>query len=348
MQIQHYIRNNKPVWSELEQLLGRFERRKQTIEATDIDQLVLLYRAASAHLAFAQTYYPQDEIQIFLNQLVSRAHHVLHAEQRNSSQRLSDFFKRRFVGYLLERWRPIALAFVLFVLGALAGFIAVWNNPLNLYTILPGSMADHIDPSQVGQNHQDLQSAVTSSTIMTNNIKVAILAFVGGITFGLLTIYVMIYNGLMVGALAAVFWQAGKSYVFWAYILPHGIIELSAIFIAGGAGLYMGYRMISPGIYTRKYMFLRSVQESALLLVGTIPLFVIAGLIEGYLTPSALPLYSKYIIAVATLSALVLYVVYGRINQRRHERLNGMIELGAGGTSPSHSSGKLIKVHHSL
>ncbi|RXZ76677.1 stage II sporulation protein M [Paenibacillaceae bacterium] len=317
MEIRRFIREHKPLWSELDELLSRFEKRRRTIEAAHIDRLTQLYKTVSAHLAYAQTYYPGDEITKLLNQTVARTHHILHAEQWKTSHPIGEFFKRHFPTYLLEHKYAILLALLLFTVGGLAGFLAVWTDPLHLYALVPAQMADQIDPHAVGSNHDQLMNATFSTTIMTNNIRVAILAFASGITFGLLTVYILIQNGLLIGALAAVFWQSGKSYVFWAYILPHGIIELLAIFIAGGAGLYMGYRMINPGNYTRKYRFLQSVKQSALLLVGTIPLFVIAGIIEGYITPSALSLEAKYAVAAATLVALVLYIGYGRMNERR-------------------------------
>lgn len=345
MQIQHYIRNNKPVWSELEQLLIRFERNKRTLTAADIDRLASLYRSVSAHLAYTRTYYPRDELSSFLNQLVSRAHHALHAEQWKGSERLGDFFKRRFIGYLLARRAPVLIAFLLFLLGGIGGFLAVWQDPLAMYTLLPDGMAERINPAALGQQDGQWLAASSSATIMTNNIRVAILAFAGGITFGLLTVYAMVYNGILVGTLAAVYWQAGKTYAFWAYILPHGIIELTAIFIAGGAGLYMGYRMISPGLYGRKYMLLRSIKESALLLVGTIPLFIIAGLIEGYITPSTLPLFAKYLAAGATLVALILYGLYGRLNERRYQRklrASGQGPLGMAADGDAYGEGRAL------
>ncbi|MEK8132286.1 stage II sporulation protein M [Paenibacillus filicis] len=325
MDIQRFIRDHRPVWSELERLLERFDRRKREVQAEEIDRLTSLYKQASSHLAYAQTYYAGDEVETFLNQLVTRAHHTLYAEQWKSGTRIGEFFKRHFIGYMLERRWFILLATLLFLIGGVSGFAAVWQDPLNLYAVLPASIADNVDPQRVGENHDSVQHAIMSSTIMTNNIRVAVLAFVSGITFGILTVYLMAYNGLIIGALAALFWQSGRSYSFWAYILPHGIIELTAIFIAGGAGLYMGYRMIVPGIYTRKYMFLRSVKESALLLIGTIPLFVIAGIIEGYITPSGLSLEVKYGFAGLTLLALAVYVMYGVVSGRKrrlqeHER----------------------------
>lgn len=314
--VQHFIQQYKKVWSELDELLIQFERKKRTVEATDIDRLSHLYKTASAHLAYAQTYYPNDEVKIVLNQLVSRAHHVLHSEQWKTSHRLGDFFKRHFVQMLVDRKGFILAALLLFIVGGFAGFFAVWTDPMNLYVVLPPEISHAVDPHRVGEGHDQLANATFSSEIMVNNIRVAILAFVAGITFGLLTIYLLVYNGLIIGALAALFWHSGMSYVFWAYILPHGIIELVAIFIAGGSGLYLGYRMIHPGPFTWKYRLLRTVKESALLLLGTIPLFVIAGLIEGYITPSTLSLEAKYIVAFATLIALGLYIWYGVVHNR--------------------------------
>lgn len=310
MDIQTFIRKNRSSWSELEQLLESVRRRRD-VGAEQIDRLIVLYRTASAHLAYVQTYYPDDEVRVFLNDLVGRAHHAVFAEQWKSTQRITTFFKATFAGLTIARKWFVLIAMLLFVAGGVAGFIAVKSDPLNLYTVIPEQIAHAIDPQRTGENHDEWLNALASAEIMTNNIRVAALAFVGGITFGLLTAYMMVYNGVLIGALFAVFLDAGRGYVFWAYILPHGIIELAAIFIAGGAGLYMGYRMICPGRYTRKYQFVRSVRESALLLIGTVPMFVIAALIEGYITPSSLTHAGKYLFALLTFVALLVYFAYG-------------------------------------
>jgi uncharacterized membrane protein SpoIIM required for sporulation len=108
-----------------------------------------------------------------------------------------------------------------------------------------------------------------------------------------------------------VYAQADSSYAFWAYILPHGVIELTAIFIAGGAGLHMGYRLLVPGRYDRKHQFLLAAKESAQLLLATLPLFVVAGVIEGYITPSGLSLETKYGVALLTLMVLFGWYAWG-------------------------------------
>ncbi|MBP1966895.1 stage II sporulation protein M [Paenibacillus aceris] len=311
MDISRFIREHKSQWTELEQLLIQLSKRKRGLHASHINRFTELYKTVSAHLATMQTHSPADETTVYLNHLVSQAHNAMYRESHSSSTQMKEFFLHYFPSLIRARSLFVALAFLLFVLGGLLGFLSVWKDPLNLSLIMPGAMADSIDPSKTADPRGDLHSPLVSTAIMTNNIRVAVLAFISGVTLGIGTVYLMISNGLLVGALAAVFMQSGKGYVFWAYILPHGIIELTAIFIAGGAGLYMGYRFFVPGPYPRKLRFLESAKESAQLLIGTIPLFIIAGIIEGYITPSTLSLEMKYIIAGITLLLLALYYIYG-------------------------------------
>jgi uncharacterized membrane protein SpoIIM required for sporulation len=304
------IKQYKTSWSELEQLLLLFDKRTKQIRAEQIDRLTYLYKLASTHLAQLREEDPGDEATHYLNDLVAKAHHIVYQEQFKSGHQLGRFLFVYFPSLVRTRLLFVGFAFLLFLIGAASGFIAVWSDSNHLYSVVPQAIAQSIDPDQIGKGGQSMQPAVMSSIIMTNNMKVAILAFVSGITFGIWTMYLMVYNGLLIGALAAVFWKAGKSYIFWAYILPHGIIELTAIFIAGGAGLYMGYRMFVPGQFQWRRQLLRSAKESTQLLLGTLPLFVIAGIIEGYITPSALPLELKYAFAAITLLLLLTYGGY--------------------------------------
>ncbi|TXK80996.1 stage II sporulation protein M [Paenibacillus sp. N3.4] len=322
MDISRFIKEHKPHWSELEQLLVSLSKRKSRLQASDLNRFTELYKLASAHLATLQTHLPMSETTIYLNHLVAKAHNAMYQENNKSSSQMKEFFLHYFPSLIRARSLFVGFALFLFLLGGLLGFLSVWNDPLNLHMIMPGSMADGIDPTKTADPRGDIHSPLVSTAIMTNNIRVAVLAFISGVTLGIGTIYLMISNGLLVGALAAVFMQSGKSYVFWAYILPHGIIELTAIFIAGGAGLYMGYRFFVPGPFPRKMRFLESAKESAQLLIGTIPLFVIAGIIEGYITPSTLSLEVKYLIAGLTLAVLALYYIYGVSKRAKHQQAN--------------------------
>lgn len=316
LDITSFWHKHKTSWSELEQLVERFGGQPRTISAADIDRLTLLYKKVSAHLAYIRTFHPGDEVTLYLNQLVSRAHNLTYRQQSGSFQQLRHFFGSYLFSLVQKRSGFIGIAAFLFLLGAIFGFAAVMADPLNIYAVLPQGMAEQFDPAQLGKGHDDINSPVISTLIMTNNMKVAILAFVSGITLGIFPIYLLLFNGLLVGALAALYAQAGNSYAFWAYILPHGVIELTAIFIAGGAGLHMGYRLLVPGRFARKHQFLEAAKESAQLLLATLPLFVIAGIIEGFITPSGLSLETKYGVALATLLILGGWYGWGLKRQR--------------------------------
>lgn len=311
MNVKQFVKQHRDEWEQLEQVMGKMERQTK-VSGPDIDRFQRLYQKAGQHLSYSQTYFPDEEVTTYLNSLVSNAHNILYKDQVSSAKQISRFFSTTFIGLLLDQWKFIMVAMVLFVLGGAAGFISVASNPLHLYSILPAEMVQGIDPDQLGASNGAVNSSLMSAEIMTNNIQVAILAFAGGITFGILTVYLLLYNGLMVGALAATFWHYDKSYEFWAYIVPHGMVELTAIFIAGGAGLLMGYKLFVPGRFTRSFQLKQQAKRSVQLLLGTVPLFVIAGIIEGFITPAALSLEVKYLVAFLTVIGLILYMVNGK------------------------------------
>ncbi|WP_440896446.1 stage II sporulation protein M [Amphibacillus sp. Q70] len=320
MQLKQFIRHNRKDWHQLEQMIKSFNKQRAKPTSQAIETFDQLYQKATQNLSYSQTFFPDAEVTEHLNLLVSRAHNVIYQTEHSSWKQFKNFFLEKFVGLLIEQWRPIIIAALLFFLGGLAGFLVVSQDLLHLEILLPGTLSNVLPPEELAANTQadQIDGAMMSATIMTNNIQVAILAFASGITFGLLTIYLLIYNGLVVGALAGLFWHSGSSYIFWAYIVPHGVIELLAIFIAGGAGLLMGYKLLVPGQFKRstqlKYHALRSVQ----LLLGTLPLFIIAGIVEGFITPADLSLEVKYIVAIVTLLGFSAYMLYGYWRRLKH------------------------------
>lgn len=310
MNVNQYVKLHRNDWKQLEEHILLIQRGKH-YDTTSLENYYKLYRKATQHLSYCQTYFPNEEVTSYLNGLVSKAHNLLYKDQVSSIQQMKTFFSTTFIRLFIEQWKFVLVATLLFILGGIGSFISIVTDPLHAYTILPSSMADAIDPSSIGQHDGAVDSSLMSAAIMTNNIQVAILAFAGGITLGILTTYVLIYNGIIVGAIAAIYWNAGKTYEFWAYIVPHGMIELTAIFIAGGAGLLMGYKLFVPGDYTRGYQLKVQAKRSVQLLLGTIPLFVIAGIIEGFITPAPISLELKYFVAFITVVGLVIYILVG-------------------------------------
>src|SRR5699024_1420341 len=341
MNIRQFVRRHRDEWKQLEQYTVHLEKKGRKVTGADVTTFQQLYQRAAQHLSYSQTYYPGEEVTEYLNGLVSKSHNLLYKSQVSSFQQIRYFFSTKFIGLLLEQWKFIVIAMLLFLLGGLASFLSIVNDPLHFYSIMPDEMSAGIDPERLGEGHDAIDPSLMSAEIMTNNIQVAILAFASGITFvfltfdrsllvdeiltnniqcailalasgitfGLLTVYVLVYNGLIVGGIAAVYWHAGMSYEFWAYIVPHGMIELTAIFIAGGAGLLMGYKLFFPGAFSRGFQLKENAKRSVQLFLGTIPLFIVAGVIEGFITPSQLSLEVKYIVAGVTVIALVLYMI---------------------------------------
>lgn len=313
MNLKQFIKLHREEWSKLEQYIAILSKGKRAISKKKLLEFDRLYQKAAQHLSYSQTYFPDEEVTYYINNLVAKSHNLLYKDQLTSGKQIRAFFSRKFVGLLLEQWKFVFVAMALFFAGGLASFLAVLDDPLHLYTVLPADVAQGVDPERLGEGHDAVDSSIMSAQIMTNNIQVAILAFASGITFGILTVYLLVYNGILIGALAALFLQHDMSYEFWAYIVPHGVIELTAIFIAGGAGLLMGYKLFVPGDYSRGYQLKRYGKRSVMLFLGTVPLFVIAGIIEGFITPAAISLEAKYAVSVITLIGIIAYIVLGKV-----------------------------------
>ena len=145
-----------------------------------------------------------------------------------------------------------------------------------------------------------------SSFIMQNNIQVTFLAFGGGMTSGLLTIWIMVFNGLLLGGLTGLTAHHGVGFELWTFVIGHGVVELTVIFIAGGAGLMLGWAILQPGLRRRRDALTLAAQEAVKLLIGCVPLLVIAGLIEGFISPNE-QLHSLVKWGVGLGSGLLLY-----------------------------------------
>lgn len=317
MDVKQFIKKHRDDWKQLEQMMAILGKTKKSSTGDNITKFHRLYQKAAQNLSYSQTYFPNEEVTPYLNGLVAKSHNLLYKDQVTSGKQIRHFFSTHFIGLLVDQWKFVLVAMLLFLLGAVGSFISVLNDPNNIYSFLPAEMVRGINPDQLGKGNADVASSLMSTEIMTNNIKVAILAFAGGITFGLLSIYLLYTNGLLLGALAAFFWQHERTYEFWAFIVPHGMIELTAIFIAGGAGLMMGYKLLVPGPFSRVYQLKEQAKRSVQLLLGTVPLFVIAGIIEGFITPTTLSLETKYIVALLTVLGLIFYLIIGKMNLKK-------------------------------
>ena len=310
MNPETFLQQRQAAWQRTETLLAALRRSPRALSAQELEEFGRLYRAAASDLALAQRDFPQQPVTQYLNELVGSAHAALYRGAPLRWRRVKAFYARGF-GQLYRTLLPYtAAAFALFLLGALGAFFAVWADASRIYIVEGPEIAPLVDQVQRGELWTEIEPAVrsaASSLILTNNIQVMFLTFAGGMTGGLLTAWVMISNGLHLGAIFGLLQVHGLAGGLGEFVLAHGFIELSVIFLAGGCGLYIGDGLLRPGLLSRQAVLRQRVRLSVTVILGCVPLLVLAGLIEGFISPSSLPWPVKAAVGLGTAIALYWY-----------------------------------------
>ncbi len=264
------------------------------------------YRAVVSDLAYARSQGASAGLVTYLNELAGRAHGALYSARPSRLRGIRNFFLADFPALFRSTFR--------YTLSAALVFFGAWAipalNPEIRDAVCPQKIAA---PDKNGKSRsllEEIDPAFISSAIMANNIQVGILAFAGGVTAGTLTVYQLAANGMVIGAIVSKAAPALGPKRFWALILPHGIIELTAIFICGGAGLLIGGAIIAPGNLRRADAIRRAGSRAIRLFAGAAAMFVVAAVIEGFVTPSSLPDSFKLAFAGVTAVALAGYLCF--------------------------------------
>jgi len=298
--VEEFVAARQRAWTRLEELLTRAGGDLRHLDAEDLEELGALYRRLASDLAIAQRDYPGDRVLLYLNQFFARAHAQVYRGPAGAWRRLARFFLVEFPQVYRANLRLMLAAALLFFGPALAAFFAVKLSEPVQRALVPPGLAELIRHGQMWTDVEEGLRPVASSFIMTNNIQVAFLAFAGGVLLGLGSAYVLLMNGLLLGAVAGMCDRYGLSLALWSFVAAHGAIELSVIVIAGGAGLMLGWALLHPGLRARSEALSQAAGQAARLLVGCIPLLVIAGTIEGFVSPSTLLPGVKLAIGAAT------------------------------------------------
>lgn len=306
MKEEQFIQANSVLWKELESFSQRINKKGiKSLPSRDIKRFLHVFRQCSHHLAYARTHYPNSSIVDYLNSLVGKCHNHVYAVKKVSSKQLFKYVFRGFPGLVREyKWFVIS-SFLFFFAGVLLSLLLVLHNSNNANIFLPANMIEGVKSGASGSGEWDYP--LVSSQIMLNNITVCLKAFVFGITLGLGTIYFLFANGIMLGALTGLFYLYGDPVKYWSLILPHGIIELTAIFISGAAGLIIAKSLLLPGEYKRIHSLINGAKKSVSLIIGVVLMLVVAAIIEGFFTPLNIPAWSKLEFAAATALILIGY-----------------------------------------
>lgn len=317
-----FIQARQSQWKDLATLLDRCQANAKGLSTEDIHRLGSLYRAATSDLAVAQRDFPAQRVTLYLNQLVARAHATLYRSEPLSLKRLWHFVSVGFPQACREAGRFIVVAALLLIIpGLLAGFSTALE-PASARWLLPPEAAPRIADIE----RQDLwvnipvnERPYASAFIMRNNIQVSFLAFGGGMLAGVFTVWVMVFNGLLLGGILGLTFYYGVGLEMASFVIGHGVIELTVIVMSGGAGLMLGWAILQPGLLRRRDALALAGRRAVKIVIGCVPLLVLAGTIEGFISPAeSIPWPVKFAIGIG--SGILLYsylLLAGRERKRR-------------------------------
>lgn len=313
MQEGEFVEGSRASWERLAVSVAHARKSGVAkLPAVELRQMHEDYRRTAADLAFAQTHFGGSDTTVQLNRLIGQAHGELYGAAPRRAATLWRWIVRDYPRLLRANWRPIALAAALLFGAAALGYLLTYVNYPLARMFLPAQFRDVVTsaPKPTAESDRLLGTVapLLGAFIGINNVYVALQAFAGGLTFGVLTAYSMFQNGAMLGVLWAMFAQAGLTLPFLALIVPHGALELSAIAIAGGAGMMLARALVFPGDVPRMTALRHASGQSARVVLGTVPMFVIAAFIEGFVTPRSFDPWLKIGLGIAVFALLCVYV----------------------------------------
>jgi len=306
--MSRFINERKNNWQRLEELLenlkGNSLRRLTRAEVREFGEL---YRRAATDLAIARAETRDPKLLNYLNSLVIRAHGKIYRAENQGFELIWQFFAKDFPQAFRRTWKFTFLAFAVFTVFAVASFILCYYDQDFANSIGAGDVRYAAQDNIKWWESLNDANPIGAAYIQQNNIRVALMAFAFGAFFCIGTVFLMISNGLSIGGVLGVCYATNPQFGFdlVTFMVGHGVIELSCIFIAGGAGMMIGYSIINPGDLSRGQALKKAGMEAAKIVIGCAILLFIAGIIEGFISPSALPVSVKF--GVGILTGILMY-----------------------------------------
>lgn len=303
-----FVKRNKERWQE-------FEKALNATQQPHPDKLAEIFIQLTDDLSFARTQYPNSRTTNYLNTLASKIHLEIYRNKKEDKNRFITFWKKEVPAVVYESRKQLFYAFVIFMVACLLGGISAMHDETFVRLILGD---DYVNMTLTNIERGNPMAVYASSEeadmffmITLNNIKVSFLAFAAGLIFSVGAGYILFSNGVMVGAFLTFFIKEGLFAHAASVIMLHGTIELSSIVIAGGAGFVMGNSFLFPGTYSRLTSFKMGAKRGMKIIVGLVPLFIMAGFIESFITRYAfMPDFFKLLIIGLSALLILYYFVY--------------------------------------
>jgi uncharacterized membrane protein SpoIIM required for sporulation len=313
MDVDTFLTANQASWDRLAWLVGRAGRGLRRISPEELEELVALYQRTATHLSYARSTFRDPALTATLSSLVARAGAVVYGSRPRTLRALGHFFAVTFPAAVWYSRRFVAAGAVLFLVPAFAVGIWIASSPAAVEATGPKAVREAYVNHDFEDYYRSAPASEFASQVFTNNVQVSIFAFAAGIAFCVLTAFILILNGAHAGVAGGLFGAVGEQAKFWGLILPHGLLEITAVCIAGGAGLRLGWTLIDPGDRTRRAGLADEGRRALAIVVGLVVVFAAAGTIEGFVTGSSLPTWARVGIGVVGEVALLsLLFVRGR------------------------------------
>jgi uncharacterized membrane protein SpoIIM required for sporulation len=308
-----FINQRKNAWQRLEELLKLLDHASlRRLQREEVRELGRIYRRTASDLAIARAESRDPRLVNYLNSLVIRAHGRIYRADAQGGKQIRNFFARELPRTFRRTWRYTAVSFLVFFIFAVFSFSITRTDPeFSELVGVPAVFRELIIETKTHWWEEvNSQNQVAASMIVTNNIQVTIYTFALGATFGLGTLFYLAFNGANIASVLALTYRAGFGNDLVTFMMAHGVIELSCIFIAGGSGLLIGSAMLMPGDLSRADALKTRGMEAVRLMMGVAVLLVVAATIEGFISPAPIDPRIKYSIAVLTGVALYSYLLF--------------------------------------
>ncbi len=321
-----FIEQKKDDWQRLEHILEMLKNdRLSGLSKPEVREFGELYRRAAADLATARAETRDPKLINYLNSLVIRAHGKIYRAEGQGTEMIVRFFSSELPRTFRANFRYMALAFAIFAGFAVFGFVSTWMDTDFTHFVMLSGVTDQIRANDRWWLSLNEANQIGSSTIMTNNIMVTMRVFALGAFFGIGAIYDLAFEGARLGSVFGACFAIDPNFgtALGNFVVAHGVIELSTIFFCAGAGMMIGYAMINPGDMTRAQALKKKGGEAVRIVVGCAFLLVIAGTIEGFISPSDLPPEFKVATGIAT--GIAMYSYFFLVGRKPDEEAEAVV-----------------------